>query len=118
MRKYFRNYRSNNQYYVAMKKHTARLLHREGKTLKQIARAICMKERIIKYLLTKQDEEWYEEFIEMNYDRMINNFTYPISVRKGKKRDTTWKELSLESIIQTKQIEDGIQSTQDAAMKL
>lgn len=96
MRKYFREHESRGMYYIAMKKHTARILHRDGKTLKQIARAVCSTQNSIINLLTDPDEDWYEEWIDMNYDRMINNFIYPISIRKGKKRKVTWKEYLLE----------------------
>ena len=93
-------------------------MHREGKTLKQIARAICSTKSSTLALLSNYiEQDWYEDFIEMNYDRMVNNFIYPKSVLKGFKRETKWIELSLESIIPTIEIGDGIQSTPDAHLK-
>ena len=88
MTEYFSKYKSNNQYYVAIKHHVAMYLLRKGYRVEDCRRVINVNHAsVIHYRDNFKQHHWAEKFITENLGRYVAESIYPYSGKQQKLRE-------------------------------
>lgn len=99
LKNYFLRYNGRDKWFIAMKVATIYTLRKYELTNEEICSIVnCTNRAIYYYVNMWVKPDWFDKFIEENYDRFIEEEIYPISKRKGHRRYTTYQEVTFEEL--------------------